>query len=352
MRPVTEPVTEPAHVAACGGVAGALVRFAIDRNRIAIPADRDLVYDRSGDGKPGMIQPTYAMLEDRGALALSGSDRQSFLQGLVSNDLDKLGHERVVHAALLTPQGKYLHDFFIVDTGSALVLDCERARIDDLARRLRVYKLRADVSTDDVTDRFAVAALMGEGTAHALGLDADPGRAASFGGGVVYIDPRLAKAGARALLPRDGAERALERAAFAPADASTYDMARILLGLPDGSRDMVVEKAVLLECGFEELNGVDFDKGCFLGQELTARTKYRGLVKKRLVPVRIHGPAPAIGTPVTLDGKEAGEMHSGRDGAGLALMRLEHLERAAASGIAFHCADAVLEPSKPDWARF
>ena len=193
---------------------------------------------------------------------------------------------------------------------------------------------------------------MGEGAARALGLDADPGRAATFDGGVVYVDPRLAEAGVRALLPRDGAERALERAAFTAADAASYDKARLLLGLPDGSRDMVVEKATLLECGFEELNGVDFEKGCFLGQELTARTKYRGLVKRRLVPVRIHGPVPAIGTPVTLDGKEAGEMRSGRDGVGLALMRLERLERAAGSGMAFQCADAVLEPGKPDWARF
>ena len=299
-----------------------------------------------------MIQPTYAMLEDRGVLALSGSDRRSFLQGLVSNDVEKLGRDRVVHAALLTPQGKYLHDFFIVDTGDALALDCERARIDDLARRLRAYKLRSDISIDDATDRLAVAAVMGEGAARALRLDADPGRAATFDGGVVYVDPRLAEAGVRALLPRGGAERALERAAFEAADAGTYDKARLLLGLPDGSRDMVVEKAVLLECGFEELNGVDFEKGCFLGQELTARTKYRGLVKKRLVPVRIQGPAPEAGTPVTLDGKEAGEMRSERDGVGLALMRLERLERAAASGIAFQCADAVLVPSKPDWARF
>ena len=85
-----------------------------------------------------MVQPTYAMLEDRGVLALGGTDRRSFLQGIVSNDVEKLGPGRVVHAALLTPQGKYLHDFFIVDTGDTLALDCERARIDDLTRRLRV----------------------------------------------------------------------------------------------------------------------------------------------------------------------------------------------------------------------
>jgi hypothetical protein len=318
----------------------------------AIPTARDLVYDRIRDRMPDMVQLNYAMLEDRGVLTLSGSDRRSFLQGLVSNDVEKLGRDRVVHAALLTPQGKYLHDFFIVDTGDALALDCERARIDDLARRLRVYKLRAGVSIDDATDRLCVAALMGEGAARALRLDADPGCAASFDGGVVYVDPRLAEVGVRALLPRGGAEQALEKAAFEAADGGTYDKARLLLGLPDGSRDMVVEKAALLECGFEELNGVDFEKGCFLGQELTARTKYRGLVKKRLMPVRIHGPAPALGTPVTLDGKEAGEMRSGRDGVGLALMRLERFEQAAASGIPFQCADAVLEPSKPDWARF
>ena len=122
-----------------------------------------------------------------------------------------------------------------------------------------------------------------------------------------------------------------------------------MLGLPDGSRDLVLEKAILLESGFDELHGVDWHKGCYMGQELTARTKYRGLVKKRLVPITIDGALPAAGTPVMLDSKTVGEVRSGRDGRALALMRLEYLDNADAS---FTAGGAAVAPKKPDWAEF
>jgi hypothetical protein len=146
--------------------------------------------------------------------------------------------------------------------------------------------------------------------------------------------------------------KALETAGFAAADRGAYDALRIHLGLADGSRDMEVEKAILLENGFDELHGVDWDKGCYMGQELTARTRYRGLIKKRLVPVAVDGPLPAPGTPVMFEGKEAGEIRSGVEGAALALMRLEYLDRAAASGQPFTAADARITAHKPDWATF
>ena len=157
------------------------------------------------------------------------------------------------------------------------------------------------------------------------------------------MDPRLPELGARAVLPRADAEAALQGAGFAPAGRGDYDTLRIRLGVPDGSRDLEVERATLLENGFDELGGIDWDKGCFMGQELTARTKYRGLVKKRLVPVEIDGPAPEPGTPVTADGKDAGVLRSTADGLGLALIRLEHLEAPLSAGA------ARLTPMKPAW---
>src|SRR4029077_13440752 len=123
--------------------------------------------------------------------------------------------------------------------------------------------------------------------------------------------------------PRDEIGRACADMGRAEVDFAVYDRHRLALGIPDGSRDLVVEKSILLEAGFDELNGVDWQKGCYIGQELTARTKYRGLIKKRLFPVRIEGPTPAPGTMIMLDGKEAGEMRSADDGIGLALLRLE-----------------------------
>ena len=134
-----------------------------------------------------------------------------------------------------------------------------------------------------------------------------------------------------------------------PAPFAAYDRHRLALGVPDGSRDLVIEKSILLENGFEELHGVSFTKGCFVGQELTARTKHRGLIKKRLVPVRVRGPLPEPGTPVTRGGRDAGEMRSGSGEDGLALLRLEQLTAEATGASPLQAGDAVLSPVLPPW---
>ncbi|WP_119461820.1 YgfZ/GcvT domain-containing protein [Rhodospirillaceae bacterium SYSU D60014] len=298
-----------------------------------------------------MTAKSYRLAEERGVIAVTGEDRRSFLQGLVSNDVNKVSAERAVYAALLTPQGKYLHDFFIAEVGEALYLDCEAARREDLRRRLSIYKLRSKVSVTDATADFSVAQSFGTEALATLDLPPEPGHAVARAGGIVFTDPRLAELGARAILPREVAAEWLSAAAFTPAPDEHYDRLRLSLGIPDGSRDLPVEKAILLENGFEELHGVDWEKGCYMGQELTARTKYRGIVRKRLVPVEIEGPTPDWGTPILFDEKAAGEMRSGADGIGLAVLRLEYLDQAASPG-AFRAGESRLTPRKPDWAVF
>jgi tRNA-modifying protein YgfZ len=130
------------------------------------------------------------------------------------------------------------------------------------------------------------------------------------------------------------------------ASIEDWDRHRLALGLPDGSRDLEPDRTVLLEAGFDELGGVSWTKGCYMGQELTARTKYRGLVKRRLVPVTVDGVVPQPGTPVLRDGIEVGTMRSGRDGRGLAVLRLD-----AVGGGWLACGDARIEPHVPDWMR-
>lgn len=272
-----------------------------------------------------MAEPGFVVLEDRGVLAVSGPDRGSFLQGLVSNDVEKVAADRAVYAALLTAQGKYLHDFIMVEHDESIWLDAEAARLADLKRRLSLYRLRAKVAVEDRPE-LAVAAIFGDGALAALGLPDDLGAARVDMGSVALVDPRLAELGARAVLPRDKIRQALTARGLAEVDFAAYDRHRLTLGVPDGSRDLVLEKSILLEAGFEELHGVDWQKGCYIGQELTARTKYRGLIKKRLFPVRIEGVAPEPGATITLDGHEAGEMRSSRDGIGLALLRLDAIE--------------------------
>lgn len=297
----------------------------------------------------------YVIFDDRGIVSISGEDRVAFLQGLVSNDVAKVSPERAVYSAFLTAQGKFLHDFFVIDTGQALLLDCERDRAEDLRKRLSLYKLRSKVTLENASERFRVGAAFGPNVMAKLELEGH-GAAMSFAGGVLYLDPRLREMGARFVLPLLGPDVAnddpLLSYGFVRTEPAAYHRLRIANGLPDGSRDMVVDKAILLENGFDELHAVDWKKGCYIGQELTARTKYRGLIKKRLMPVAVAGPLPLPGTVIELDGKEAGEMRSGSGAQGLALLRLEAVEAALATGMPLTAGEAKLTPIKPDWASF
>jgi hypothetical protein len=293
----------------------------------------------------------YSRLPERGLIQLSGAEATSFLQALVSNDVERVTAAEAIYAALLTPQGKYIYDFFLAASGDRLLLDCEQARLAALVKRLSMYRLRAEVEIEDACEDLSVFVAYGEGTPEALALAGEPGRAREFAGGVAFVDPRLSRAGVRVIAPEKAAANALEAAGFQAAPADGYDALRLGLGLPDGSRDLEVERTILLEGNFEELNGVDFQKGCFVGQEVTARSKYRGLVKKRLLPVRVSGPLPAPDTPVLLGDKEAGVVRSGRDGLAMALLRLERLEAAQLSGESLFAGEARIEPLTPEWAN-
>jgi hypothetical protein len=281
-----------------------------------------------------------AALPARGVIEIGGEDRVTFLQGLVSNDVAAVAPGRAVWTALLTPQGKWLADFFILADGGLaisglavsglgdgdhLLLECERAQVAMLVPRLARFRLRSKVTVAARDDLSVFVAWGGPPP------EAD----------VAAPDPRLPDAGWRLLSAGPLNTNATD---------ADWDLHRLRLGLPDGSADLEAEKTVLLEAGFDELNGVAWDKGCYMGQELTARTKYRGLVKRRLVPVTVDGTLPAPGTPVLRDGAEVGTMRSGRDALGLAVLRLEALRLEALRGD-LTCGEARLTPHIPDWMR-
>lgn len=293
----------------------------------------------------------YVIMPSRGLVLIGGADRTEFLQGLISNDIRRATADHAIWAALLTPQGKYLHDFFVVDIAGQYVIDCEAERLMDLGGRLSKYKLRSQIDLG-IGEEYAVAVLPGAAALEVVGLPAEPGAARPLDGGVLYVDPRHSEAGARAILPKAKAKATLEGLGFEAGTPDDYDRVRLPLGLPDGSRDLVVEKSILLESNFDELNGVDWEKGCYMGQELTARTKYRGLIKKRMMPVDIEGPLPEAGTEILLGDKNAGEMRSGFDGRGIALLRLEQAEKALNGEGRLVAGEATLTPRKPDWATF
>jgi folate-binding protein YgfZ len=302
-----------------------------------------------------MSELSFAPLDHRALIAVSGEDRHTFLQGLVSNDVAHAAPGHAAWSAFLTPQGRFLHEFFMSETAladgsEAIILEAEADRRADLVRRLSMYRLRSKVAVAPMAGR-KVYALWGAGAAEAIGLADRAGAAKAFAGGLVFVDPRLKEAGLRAWLPLE-AEAELQRAGFAPAPPDGWDAHRIALGLPDGSRDLVPDKSFLLENGFDELSGVDWHKGCYMGQELTARTKYRGLVRKRLMPVVIDGPAPAPGTIILLGADEAGEMRSSAGRVGLAMIRLEQFAAAQATGAAMVAGSAKLHPMRPTWAAW
>lgn len=284
----------------------------------------------------------FTPLPHRALVAVGGADRVAFLQGLITNDMRHVEAGAAMWAAFLTAQGKFLHEFFVIPYRDAILLDCERARRDDLVTRLSRYKLRAKV-TFALEDTLVVGAAWGDGAASALEIVGTWSPVTGRGDGVIYADPRLESAGVRfALRPEQ-----MEALAMIAATPEVYDVHRIRLGLPDGSRDLEIEKALLLENGFDDLHGVDFQKGCYIGQELTARTHYRALIKKRLMPVAIDGATPAPGEALMAGGREAGEMKSASGVHGLALVRLD----AITDGGVLTAGSARITPIKPDWMR-
>ena len=243
-----------------------------------------------------------------------------------------------IWAALLTPQGRFLNDMFVADGGNdVLLLETERERTPALAKKLGLYKLRSKVTVEDRSAAMEVAVVFGPDAEKVLPIE----------GATAFVDPRLAELGVRVLAPAGQAAALLAARGCTEAPLAAYDALRLELGVPDGSRDLVVDKALLLENGFDELNGVDWQKGCYMGQELTARTKYRALIRKRLFPVRIEGALPAPGTSIYKDGQEVGELRSGSGQRALAMLRLE----AVTAGQKLMAGDVGVLPEIPAWMR-
>ncbi len=300
-----------------------------------------------------MSDSRYALL-NRSVLAITGDEAKAFLQGLISNDIEKAGPDRAIYAALLTPQGKCLFDFFIVESGTdgRLLLDVEAERATALTQRLTMYKLRAKVDIADVSGDFGVGALLGPSVLHDVGLEETTGAARGLDDGVVFADPRLSALGARAILPKDTMTASLETLGLQAGSVEDYERIRFARGVPEGASELGIDKSPLLELGFEELNGVDFDKGCFVGQELTARMKYRGLVRKRLMPVTFEGEAPACGSVIKAGSRDIGDLRSVGEHGGFAVLRIDKLKESTERGETLSADDVPVTAIKPGWFNF
>lgn len=289
------------------------------------------------------MQGTARFIEwtGRGVVRIGGTDRVSFLQGLVTADVESVSPARAVYGCLLTAQGRFQFDFFIAGHGDSLLLETDRARAADLVKRLRLYKLRAAVDLADVSESFAVLALPDR--------SGEAGAAENFHGGVAFVDPRRSALGSRAIVPRENLSTA--KAGLAAAPPIDYERIRLSQGVPEAPLDLVPEQSTLLESNVEALNAIAWDKGCYIGQELTARMRYRGLTKKKIFKVAFEGEAPPPGAPVSDGAREAGEMRSalvdGGHGIGLALLRIDAVRKALDGEVTLKSAGVVLTPALP-----
>lgn len=277
-------------------------------------------------------------LADRGVVRVSGEDAKSFLDGLITCDLDRVSPEAARLGALLSPQGKILFDFLVFqapdEIGGGYYLDTLKVFAPDLAKRLTFYKLRAKVVIEDLSDAMAVVA----------GWDEE--RPADEVGLVVQ-DPRLPDLGWRAIIAAQDAPE------FATVPAEAYHAHRIVLGVPEGGRDFLFGDAFPHEALMDQLHGVDFDKGCYVGQEVVSRMQHRGTARTRIVPAVYEGGFAAdVGVDVTAGEKALGKTGTGAEGRGLLMIRLDRAADALTAGHPILAGGIPVKLEKPRWVNF
>ena len=283
-----------------------------------------------------------ALLPDRGVVKVVGDDARRFLNGLVTGDMAKVAAGKPCFAALLTPQGKIIADFIIVEApaedGGGFILDCPRALAPALVEKLNFYKLRAKVVCEDLSEVLGVMAVWGGMADSEYGLS--------------YPDPRLPALGSRFMVPPHLAAAAAADLGASFTDADYYETHRIGLGVPRGGLDFVYGATFPHEADMDQLNGVDFDKGCYVGQEVVSRVEHRASARSRVVPIAYEEFAPVSGLPIMAGAKQVGTLGSTAKGRGLALMRLDRIADALAANTTLEAGGITIRALKPSWAKF
>ncbi|HQS83860.1 MAG: hypothetical protein B7Y25_03035 [Alphaproteobacteria bacterium 16-39-46] len=257
----------------------------------------------------------------RSLIHITGPDRLSFLQGLITQDVEKLNPSQSLYSLLLTPQGRFLYDFFLIpanSSNSSFFLEIDTTVAPDLLKRLTLYKLRSEVTLELQSDLSVCA----------YWTHKEPiGNTTLFDNVIAYQDPRLEELGGRLIASTSESHAFLQNQGFEETSPEDYKSHLLEWGIPTSPYDMIPEKSIPLECGMEELHALSWTKGCYLGQELTARTHHQGLVRKRLIPGKLEGSETIpLNARLMYEGEEAGLLRSSEKGRALALLRLEFLE--------------------------
>ena len=295
-----------------------------------------------------MPETLICELPDRALIALSGDAARTFLQGLVTSDMTRATPGQALYAALLTPQGKILFDFFIIEDSAGFLIDCAAVQRDDLARRLTFYKLRANVDIAPLDDgRGVYGVFSNDEGAPGFG---SAGSVISRDDIIVLVDPRTERAGLRIV----GAAAPVRTyaagmgAGWTGADA--YEAHRTALGLADTARDIGSGVHFPHDCNFDHFNGVDFRKGCYVGQEVVSRMHHKTTIRKRMLPVSISGRADDGPLEITADGKPVGTLLSRAGSHGIALVRTDRVQKAVDEGTGLAAGDAAIMLDDPLWS--
>ena len=227
------------------------------------------------------------ILEDRGILFIQGSDTKEFLQNLITNDIDKVDEANSCFSTLLTPQGKYLFDFLVVKHKKGYFIDCEKKQIEELFKQLNIYKLRSDIEILNLSNEFVVAAFSYEKFMLFDGAKDLPGNTFKYGEDPVFLDPRHKKLGGRLIINLEKLYLSLKKLDLKSTNPEEYYKLSYELGIPQKNTEKLRNKLFGIECNFEELSGIDFKKGCYIGQEITSRIKLRNKLSKRLLPIQL-----------------------------------------------------------------
>ncbi|MGB7247123.1 MAG: folate-binding protein [Methylovirgula sp.] len=273
-----------------------------------------------------------SLLADRGVIKIAGGEATAFLHRLLTNSMLGMRQGEGRYAAILTPQGKLLFDFFVIPlpegAEAGYLLDCGKDQVADLLKKLNLHKLRTKIAIEDQSDRLAVAALWGDAAPRQFD-------------GVAFADPRMPALGFRVI----AAPASLAK--FATAAQEIYETRRIALGVPKGGIDFAYGDAFVHDADLDWLNGVDFQKGCYPGQEVVARVHFRNSPRKRILKVRFDGPPPLPGSEVMMGEISIGKVGSTAGSEGLAMLRLDRLEDAKSAGIRLKAGEAGIEVTPP-----
>ena len=280
-----------------------------------------------------------AHLTDRSVIAVSGPDAKEFLQGLITNDMDLVSTQQAIHAGLLTPQGKLLFDFFVFGPENDYLLECASEVVDELKKRLMFYRLRAALDISDWREDVQVWAIW----------DGQPELPSRF---LIFQDPRLEELGYRMVLSHSDASATVAQMGCAEASIDDYHAHRVALAVPESGKDYALGDTFPHEANLDQLRGVDFQKGCFVGQEVISRMHHRGTARKRVVPISAAGPLPPSGTPIMVGTLAIGTLGSVFGSTGLGLVRLDRAKEALEAGEDVLAGGMEVRVGQPDWATF